>query len=102
MLNIAKMKMMINNSERVQRVSTILSIKFSLGKSKTRHDNSLSVLTKKFVELIKKSENLTIDLNDAVRELNVQKRRIYDITNVLEGKHIFIIKKRYWLYRKNK
>lgn len=53
--------------------------------SKTRQDNSLSVLTRKFVELIKRSEGNTIDLNDAVRQLNVQKRRIYDITNVLEG-----------------
>ncbi|CAD8099549.1 unnamed protein product [Paramecium sonneborni] len=57
----------------------------STGKQKTRHDNSLSVLTKKFVELIRNSEELTIDLNVAVNDLGVQKRRIYDITNVLEG-----------------
>ena len=43
------------------------------------------MLTKKFIQLIKSAPNLTIDLNEAVRELNVQKRRIYDITNVLEG-----------------
>jgi hypothetical protein len=29
--------------------------------------------------------NKTVDLNDAAIRLNVQKRRIYDITNVLEG-----------------
>ena len=52
---------------------------------KGRQDNSLSVLTKKFIELIKHSENCTIDLNKAVDVLGVQKRRIYDITNVLEG-----------------
>ena len=52
---------------------------------KGRQDNSLSVLTKKFIHLIKNSENCTIDLNRAVEELGVQKRRIYDITNVLEG-----------------
>lgn len=32
-----------------------------------------------------------MDLNDAVKILDVQKRRIYDITNVLEG--IGLIKK---------
>lgn len=52
---------------------------------KTRQDNSLSVLTRKFVDLIKKSDQTTIDLNEAVKNLCVQKRRIYDITNVLEG-----------------
>lgn len=50
-----------------------------------RQDNSLSVLTKKFVDLIKQSPDNTIDLNYAVEKLKVQKRRIYDITNVLEG-----------------
>ena len=55
------------------------------GKSKTRNENSLGVLTNNFVKLIKESPELTLDLNDAVKELNVQKRRIYDITNVLEG-----------------
>ena len=54
-------------------------------KSKSRQDNSLGVLTEKFVSLIKSSPDNTIDLNEAVSSLNVQKRRIYDITNVLEG-----------------
>lgn len=57
----------------------------SLKTNKARHDNSLGVLTKKFVDLIKNSPESTIDLNDAVEVLAVQKRRIYDITNVLEG-----------------
>ena len=55
------------------------------GGRKGRHENSLGELTKKFVELIKGSEDQSIDLNDAVNKLKVQKRRIYDITNVLEG-----------------
>jgi len=54
-------------------------------KGKPRHENSLGVLTRKFVKLIKNSHELTLDLNDAVKQLDVQKRRIYDITNVLEG-----------------
>ncbi|CAI2360569.1 unnamed protein product [Moneuplotes crassus] len=60
--------------------------KSSLGNQvRTRQENSLGELTKKFIELIKQSENNTIDLNYAVEQLDVQKRRIYDITNVLEG-----------------
>ena len=43
------------------------------------------MLTRKFVSLIKSSPDFTLDLNEAVKVLNVQKRRIYDITNVLEG-----------------
>lgn len=52
---------------------------------RTRLDNSLGELTKKFIVLIQSSESREIDLNEAAEELQVQKRRIYDITNVLEG-----------------
>jgi transcription factor E2F3 len=43
------------------------------------------LLTKKFVTLIEQADEGTIDLNRAAESLQVQKRRIYDITNVLEG-----------------
>ncbi|KAM7271016.1 hypothetical protein ACFE04_030230 [Oxalis oulophora] len=50
-----------------------------------RYDCSLGLLTKKFVNLIKHAEDGVLDLNQAAQTLEVQKRRIYDITNVLEG-----------------
>ncbi|KAL5557899.1 hypothetical protein UlMin_034110 [Ulmus minor] len=53
--------------------------------SSCRYDSSLGLLTKKFVRLIQEAENGTIDLNQTANLLEVQKRRIYDITNVLEG-----------------
>ncbi|XP_026156548.1 transcription factor E2F2 isoform X2 [Mastacembelus armatus] len=52
---------------------------------RTRYDTSLGLLTKKFVGLIAKSPDGVLDLNWATEVLEVQKRRIYDITNVLEG-----------------
>ncbi|DBA04168.1 TPA: hypothetical protein N0F65_004276 [Lagenidium giganteum] len=51
----------------------------------SRYDSSLGLLTRKFVELIQSSPNGDLDLNTAAISLGVQKRRIYDITNVLEG-----------------
>ena len=51
-----------------------------------RYDSSLGVLTQKFVKLIhEQSGHGVVDLNSAAEQLAVQKRRIYDITNVLEG-----------------
>ncbi|XP_031401743.1 transcription factor E2FA-like [Punica granatum] len=50
-----------------------------------RYDSSLGLLTKKFINLIKHAEDGVLDLNKAAETLQVQKRRIYDITNVLEG-----------------
>lgn len=49
----------------------------------TRMDNSLLVTTRKFLEL--RNLNDSVNLNDAAEALNVPKRRLYDITNVLEG-----------------
>ncbi len=43
------------------------------------------MLTKKFVQLLRATDNGAMDLNFAAAQLEVQKRRIYDITNVLEG-----------------
>ncbi|XP_051167966.1 transcription factor E2F3-like [Leptopilina boulardi] len=52
---------------------------------RTRYDTSLSLLTKKFINLVESSPDGVVDLNIASEKLEVQKRRIYDITNVLEG-----------------
>ncbi|CAK7341981.1 unnamed protein product [Dovyalis caffra] len=50
-----------------------------------RYDSSLGLLTKRFVDLFKHAIDGILDLNNAAETLEVQKRRIYDITNVLEG-----------------
>jgi len=65
--------------------SEISSTKKSKRKSRQRQENSLGELTKNFINYMKKQEGREINLNDVVRQLKVKKRRIYDITNVLEG-----------------
>lgn len=50
-----------------------------------RQENSLCQLTKKVIQYIKNKKKLNININELVKELNVKKRRIYDITNVLQG-----------------
>ena len=51
----------------------------------TKQENSLSQLTQSFLNYIKKKGRVNISINDLVTDLNVKKRRIYDITNVLLG-----------------
>nr|XP_033785283.1 transcription factor E2F5 [Geotrypetes seraphini] len=52
----------------------------------SRHEKSLGLLTTKFVSLLQEAKNGVLDLKAAADTLAVrQKRRIYDITNVLEG-----------------
>ncbi|ELU08013.1 hypothetical protein CAPTEDRAFT_1695 [Capitella teleta] len=58
-----------------------------------RQEKSLGLLTAKFVSLLQEAPDGVLDLKSAAEQLNVrQKRRIYDITNVLEG--IGLIEKR--------
>ncbi|XP_040007635.1 transcription factor E2F1 [Xiphias gladius] len=52
---------------------------------KSRYDTSLNLTTKRFLSLLSQSADGVVDLNWASQVLDVQKRRIYDITNVLEG-----------------
>ncbi|KAM3963567.1 transcription factor E2F4 [Aphomia sociella] len=58
-----------------------------------RYEKSLGLLTTRFVSLLQKAKDGVLDLKIATDLLAVrQKRRIYDITNVLEG--IGLIEKR--------
>lgn len=65
--------------------SYFLTLKGASADAPSRYDSSLGLLTQKFMDLVKKSKQGDLDLNEASRILSVQKRRIYDITNVLEG-----------------
>merc|ERR1712061_726839 len=59
----------------------------------SRFEKSLGLLTQRFVTLLQEAEEGLLDLKVAADMLQVkQKRRIYDITNVLEG--IGLIEKR--------
>jgi len=56
------------------------------GDASSRFEKSLGLLTTKFVTLLQEADGGILDLKVAADTLNVkQKRRIYDITNVLEG-----------------
>ena len=90
--NIQKNPYVIKNSEKYMM----------LGKKhkNDRKNNSLEEITKNFIKYIKKSKSNKIEIKSAVKYLNIKKRRIYDITNVLEGKFIFITIYYIFLFKK--
>ena len=45
----------------------------------------MGATAKRFVALMTGAIDQTIELNEAAKKLNAPKRRIYDVTNVLEG-----------------
>lgn len=56
------------------------------GSGSKRLDKSLATMTVNVVDLLKKASKGILNLGDATKLLEVrQKRRIYDVTNVLEG-----------------
>ena len=56
-----------------------------LKREDSTQENSLGQLTKDFINYIKTTGRKSININDLVNKLGVKKRRIYDITNVLQG-----------------
>ncbi|KAL6122636.1 hypothetical protein NUSPORA_00313 [Nucleospora cyclopteri] len=53
--------------------------------SSKRDENSLYTLTRKFIKLMVNSPDQAISITTAAQMLQVAKRRVYDITNVLES-----------------
>jgi hypothetical protein len=68
-------------------------------KLKNRKDNSLDELTKKFIKFVLEEKSNIIDLEEIRKKMKSKKRRIYDITNVFQGKLILIV---YFFYFSNK
>lgn len=57
----------------------------------TRQDVSLGVLTQRFLQLLLAAPDMSLDIRQATTGLQTRRRRVYDITNVLEG--INLVKK---------
>ncbi|XP_054979262.1 transcription factor E2F6 isoform X4 [Sorex araneus] len=73
-------KIRINLEDNVQYVSMrTLKVK------RPRFDVSLVYLTRKFMDLVRSAPGGILDLNKVATKLGVRKRRVYDITNVLDG-----------------
>ncbi|XP_032398649.1 transcription factor E2F6 [Etheostoma spectabile] len=51
----------------------------------TRQDVSLGMLTQRFLELLLTAPDGSLDLRQVTTSLQTRRRRVYDITNVLEG-----------------
>uniref|UniRef100_H0ZS72 E2F/DP family winged-helix DNA-binding domain-containing protein n=1 Tax=Taeniopygia guttata TaxID=59729 RepID=H0ZS72_TAEGU len=67
-------------------------VKKTVEVKRPRFDASLVLLTRRFMALLRKAPDGVLDLNEVATTLGVRKRRVYDITNVLDG--IDLIQKR--------
>ncbi|KYO33010.1 transcription factor E2F6 isoform B [Alligator mississippiensis] len=77
-------KIRLNVEDDVQ----IVTVRKTLKVTKPRFDASLVYLTRKFMDLVKTAPDGILDLNEVATTLGVRKRRVYDITNVLDGIHL--------------
>ena len=95
----------ISYQEEKNECSNIKINQYYYRKRKSRQINSLDEITKKFMKCVLEAESNTINLNTVMKKIKAKKRRIHDITNVLEGKLIFFLFKilffRYWTNKKS-
>ena len=65
--------------------------RFHVIKKQRKSIHSLDEIAKKFIKYISKLKTDKFNIHDAVKALNIKKRRrIYDITNVFQGKYILV------------
>lgn len=76
-----KMNLYTENSKQTKLDNDLKTTK----KKRLRQENSLGTLTKSFLEFLRDKGTEKININEIMKILKVKKRRIYDITNVLEG-----------------
>ncbi|XP_053134828.1 transcription factor E2F6-like isoform X2 [Hemicordylus capensis] len=76
----------------VDENESLVAIRKSMKTKKHRYNGSLVHLTRRFMDLIRAAPEGVLDLNEVSRVMGVRKRRVYDITNVLDG--IQLIQKR--------
>ncbi|XP_054619727.1 transcription factor E2F3 [Dunckerocampus dactyliophorus] len=69
------------------------TVGFEYTMRRSRNDASLVLLTQKFLKMLEQANDGILDLNLVCKDLKASKRRIYDVTNVLEG--IKLIQKKY-------
>lgn len=81
MEDLRPLKVSVNLEDSTQQVS----MKKGPGMKRPRCNSSLSDLTRRFMALLKSSPEGVLDLNKAAKTLGIQKRRLYDVTNVLSG-----------------
>ncbi|XP_004176908.4 transcription factor E2F6 isoform X1 [Taeniopygia guttata] len=87
MLRVSEASMInLNVHKDTQHVKKTVEVK------RPRFDASLVLLTRRFMALLRKAPDGVLDLNEVATTLGVRKRRVYDITNVLDG--IDLIQKR--------
>jgi hypothetical protein len=81
----------ISNSSNTSGQSILMDTQRKSGNNlKSRKENSLDKLTKKFIKIVLEEKSNVINLKEITKRLKSKKRRIYDITNVFQGKKILI------------
>lgn len=88
-INIDSILLNKDYSDNIINKNLIINLLGKQKKIKTRKFNSLEELAKKFIQCVYEEQNIFVDLRSVIDKINVKKRRIYDITNVLEGKSIY-------------